>query len=473
MRGGGAPSPGGRPGRHTKVLVLADLGNRAARGVREALAGRTAHRVDVDSLESVFKIAGATLQLDVVGQAVAVELPTLDAFHPDALLANVGPLRQLDDIRRRLAVPATAASAAAELEASLGTPAVPAGPTAAPATPATPPAAESAEALLARLMGRAPAGPGSPSAPASSPASKGETGNVEALIRRLVGPVAAPSLPPGNAGLKAAAELELASRLRAVLHHPGFQRLEASWRCLDLLVRRFPEDARLSLHVLNISLDEIAADLDGFGRVLREHANAMIVLDAVFGSTAEDLVTLRKIATACAAHGARVVAAADPQLVGCDSFGQHADPDDWTIPMPATVQEAWVALRGDAAANARVSLTLPRFLVRLPYGKGGDPIETFGFEEFPSRPPHGELLWGNPAYLRALLRAQAVADASDSPGGEVGELPVHRYRHEGDTVVVPCAEAWLSERAGARISEAGLVPVLSIKGSDSVGIPIA
>jgi type VI secretion system protein ImpC len=51
--------------------------------------------------------------------------------------------------------------------------------------------------------------------------------------------------------------------------------------------------------------------------------------------------------------------------------------------------------------------------------------------------------------------------------GEIGGLPVHSFEADGDTEVKPCAEAWLTDRAADAILARGLMPVLSVRGSDS------
>ena len=55
--------------------------------------------------------------------------------------------------------------------------------------------------------------------------------------------------------------------------------------------------------------------------------------------------------------------------------------------------------------------------------------------------------------------------------GEVDDLSVHQFEHDGESMVKPCAEVWLSDRAGEVILERGLMPVLSIKGRDAVRLP--
>jgi type VI secretion system protein ImpC len=45
-------------------------------------------------------------------------------------------------------------------------------------------------------------------------------------------------------------------------------------------------------------------------------------------------------------------------------------------------------------------------------------------------------------------------------------LPLHVYKQNGESVLQPCAEALLTERAAEQILEAGLMPLVSLKGKD-------
>jgi predicted component of type VI protein secretion system len=56
--------------------------------------------------------------------------------------------------------------------------------------------------------------------------------------------------------------------------------------------------------------------------------------------------------------------------------------------------------------------------------------------------------------------------------GELGDLAVHRFRQEGETQVKPCAEAWLSDRAGEAIRQKGPMPLLSVKGRNAVRLAV-
>jgi type VI secretion system ImpC/EvpB family protein len=278
-------------------------------------------------------------------------------------------------------------------------------------------------------------------------------------------------------------ELELATQLRSVLHDPYFQALEAAWRGLDLMVRNFGAEENLKLFLADVAKEELAADLraqdaldsSGLSKLLRGQADdqpwAVWLGLYSFDDVLTDVESLGRLAKVSAQARLPFLSGASPHLVGCDSFGLHPDPDDWKRPLPADVRAAWQDLCALPEAQY-LGLALPRFLLRQPYGKESDPIEAFPFEELQGDLPHEAYLWGNPAlpggYLLAATFQAEGWEMRTSGYGELGDLPVHRFRQDGETKVKPCAEAWLSDRAGEAIFRQGLIPVLSIRGRDAV-----
>src|SRR5205085_7960282 len=103
---------------------------------------------------------------------------------------------------------------------------------------------------------------------------------------------------------------------------------------------------------------------------------------------------------------APLLAAASPDLAGCDAFEAHPDPDDWKQPLSAEVADAWKALRA-LPESSYLGLALPRFLLRQPYGKESDPIDSFPFEELPGGLDHASYLWGNPSIICGYVLAAA------------------------------------------------------------------
>jgi type VI secretion system protein ImpC len=275
--------------------------------------------------------------------------------------------------------------------------------------------------------------------------------------------------------------------MRIILHHPNYQALESAWRGLDFLVSRLETDARLKLYVLDLSKSELAADLNdandlrttGMYKLLVEQTLetaggdpwAAVAGIYTFGRTLEDAELLGRMAKIAAAAGAPFLAAADSNLLGCDSLVQTPDPDDWRSTMNEYQQAAWQALRKLPEA-AYLGLALPRFLLRLPYGADTDPLEQFEFEEMSEIPEHEDYLWGNPCFACICLLGQSFSadgwDLQIGAAGDIDNLPLHVYREAGEPCIKPCAEALLTERAAEIIMNAGFMPLLSFREQDRI-----
>ena len=440
-----------------RIAILGDFGAPTA-SAEDRSAGPLP--VDCDNFDKVFEQIGVTLDMPPCKEGcpeLKLQFRTLEDFHPDRLLPRLDPLAHLTDLRAKLLHPASSQAAAKEKQEVLkiGT-----APGEAPSAAAT----ESVEEMLARLLEK----PVSEPHQASSPAQLAHR-----LIQQIVGSNV-PGLHPQQSQLATLVDAELSACLRAILHHPSFQALEAVWRGLDFLVRNITEEVKL--FVINTRQDQLATMLSAedlakslICRQLEKIRPAVVLGLYTFGPPDNAVLAgMARLAKAC--HAA-FVAGASPHLVGCSSFGAQPDPDDWTKGSPAELESFGEVRRMPEAAH--LGLAMPRFLLRQPYGKGSDTIEAFPFEEMSTLPAHESYLWGNPALLFGHLLADAFAAHGSEMelhggGGEVRGLPIHKFTRDGETHVKPCAEAWLSERAAAAILTHGIMPVLSIRGRDAV-----
>jgi hypothetical protein len=123
-----------------------------------------------------------------------------------------------------------------------------------------------------------------------------------------------------------------------------------------------------------------------------------------------------------------------------------------------------------------VGLALPRLLLRLPWGKETNAVDAFEFEELSSPPDHEEYLWGCPSVATALLLGEAFLEDGWSlrPGSaqEISGLPFALVEEDGEKRAVPCAEALFTVRAMQAVAEKGLMPLLTMKGTDVVRLAI-
>jgi type VI secretion system protein ImpC len=487
LTAGSAPSPAiPAPGGSFRIAILGDFSGRASRGLREtgpALAARKPVRVDRDNFDEVLAKLAGHVNLPVAGahgSGIGIFFKELDDFRPERIVHQVGVFESLRETRRKLSNPATFAATAAEMGSW---PKPKTGPSPPPAETRTSPSAVGVEPpanLLEQILGETASRPSE-----SVPMQTGVDWN--AFLHNVVSPYLIPRADPRQAELLAQVDEATAALLRSVMHHPSFQGLEAAWRALYFLVRRLDSDGPLKLFLLDISRAEVAADLQGVEDLRSTGLYRLLVEQTVgtpgaepwglvtgnytFGPTPADVELLGRLARIARQAGAPFLAGADPAIVGCKALDQTPDPDDWHRDAEPDNRQAWSELRRLPEATF-LGLALPRFLLRLPYGKETDPAEGLEFEEMPQGAGHGAYLWGNPAFACTTLLGQAFNQYGWNlrPGmvNEIDSLPLHIYTQDGETAYKPCAEVVLSHRAADVLLDNGLMPLLSIQGRDSV-----
>jgi type VI secretion system protein ImpC len=449
-----------------RILILSDFSGRGSRQVVESgdeLAQRKVHRVDRDNLDEVMARLAPQVRWPTE-PPLTVGFSSLGDFHPDLLFRRLPIFQKLRDARTRLGDPGSADAALREL---LGEP------DAAPSPDR--PAAPAPENLLDQIVDRSPG--------ARVDAEAAMTGDLAGLVKRIVGPYLDATADPRRDKVQESLDAAAADLMRALLHAPGVQALEAAWRGVDLLVRRLETGTQLQLHLIDVSKPELAADQAPdspiessglFKRLVESSVGtpggepwALIIGDYTFGPDEDDLLLLARLGALAGLAGAPWISAAHPRLAGFDAFAETPDPIAWrTVELPL-----WDALRREPQA-AWLGLALPRFLLRLPYGAESEPCEDFAFEELSAPTRHDQLLWGNPAFACALLLGQSFSAggwAAIPQRQEIDHLPLHLYRDAGgDTVARPCGEALLTERAADLLLDKGLMPLASLKGSDAV-----
>jgi type VI secretion system protein ImpC len=414
----------GPPGRRrddSEPMRLLVLGDFRGRGERPPLSSRPTQRVDVDSLDDVMQRLAPRLTL-AVGE---LQFKRIDDFHPDRLYERLELFQALREKRAR------------------------------------PPA--EGDDLLARLLGESP----QQKAPALPPAS-----GLEALIRQVVAPHIVKDTFAQTRMFIAAVDAAIAEQMRSVLHDPGFQALEAAWRGVHWLVSNLEIDEDLQLHLFDISREELLSDVvgakgqipetglhralvDRWRNVPGAHGWSAFVGLFRFGPSDTDVGLLAALGLIASQAGGPLLAGADQQL---------AEDDEVAL-------AGWLALRRSEAAPW-IGLAAPRILLRMPYGKRSDPIESFALEEFDGPPIHEQLLWGHGSLAVALLIGRGFTESgwAMKPGDqrEIGDLPAYTFTRDGEQVMQACAERFLSEREIQALLDAGLVPIVSRRDRNAV-----
>ena len=479
----GGESSGARSSSETPfcIAILGDFSGRANRGISEenAIAKRRVVLVDRDNFGQVLSRTGAEIQLATGDESLRLRFSELEDFHPDRIFQQLEAFGKLRDLRGRLQDPSTFQRAADELGLrSSGSVSELRSANTSPA--AAPNPTRLAESLLDEMIEQT-------ESRVADDRYKGKPDEVRELAQRVAAEHVVSAPDARQPEILSVIDRGIGGLMRAVLHNRDFQALEAIWRATFLLVRQLETGSQLKLYVVDISKEELAADLKsaadlrdtGMYRLLVEQSVetpgaepwAIIVGNYAFGSESDDAAVLSRMAQIAHRAHAPFVAEASPHLLGCDSLASTLHPREWKI--SHQLAGDWAALRRQFEADS-VGLALPRFLLRLPYGKKTVPLESFDFDEFPQPPKHEDYLWGNPGFAVALLLAQSFSEAGwDMKPGSMSDfdrLPLHVYEKNGESESKPCAEVLLTEDAAERILEEGLIPLVSFKDRDSARV---
>jgi type VI secretion system protein ImpC len=157
------------------------------------------------------------------------------------------------------------------------------------------------------------------------------------------------------------------------------------------------------------------------------------------------------------------VAAAGPQMFGCKDFNYLAQTRDVTRVFDSTEYVKWKNFRESEDARY-VALTLPRILLRSPYGiRPGTPVE-FKYEEDTRGGQY--LLWGNAAFAFGTCVANAFtrygwcgAIRGLEGGGLVEGLPTWVVKDQ-DSENRRSVEVTINDRREKELSDAGFLPLV-------------
>ncbi|MCU7905718.1 MAG: type VI secretion system contractile sheath large subunit [Candidatus Thiodiazotropha sp. (ex Epidulcina cf. delphinae)] len=430
------------------------LGEFSGAGVHPAI-----HKVDIDTLDTLVGRLQPKLAIpwDGADQSLSLRFDAMDDFHPDRLLSRMEGLLPLTADDESSAIPQDdAGQQAGQMEQTSAQ-------------------AESAQQTLARLLGKQPLQVEQRQHRAAAVAD-----TKQSLIRSAVRRLAQGSLPPDEASESAmgmahqAHPIQSATLLRRLLRNASFQALEAHWRSVDWLLRSTEADEDIRFHLLDTTRHALETALAASGdpadsslfrliqqQVTTDHASSetdiMLIADFSFAPRRQDIALLDGLGRIAASLGGSLIAAAERV------FLQHHATDESSA-------DAWHAFRETPAAS-RISLLLPRILLRLPYGTDTDPIDAFSFEELDSNWEIKHLLWGNPAYAQAILRIRQRLNEHGSGDTVISDLPAYSFERDGERYLQPCTEVLLEERQARLLLDLGLIPVLGSGNMNCIQLP--
>ncbi len=281
----------------------------------------------------------------------------------------------------------------------------------------------------------------------------------------------------------------LSLQLNEVLHAPEFQKLEATWRGLQYLLKQSETGVMLKIKVLNVSKKDLHRDLTRalefdqsalFKKVYEEefgvfggHPFGALLGDYEFNKSGQDMELLEKISQVAAGAHAPFLSAAAPEMFNVESFTQIDQPRDLAKIFDTTEYAKWKSFR-QSEDSRYVALTAPRILMRLPYGQDTAPVDGFNYEEGVDGTDHSKYLWANSAWALGSRLTQAFAlygwcacIRGVESGGLVEGLPVHNFRTDDGEVVMKCpTEVAITDRREKEMADLGFAPLVHCKNTD-------
>jgi type VI secretion system protein ImpC len=281
---------------------------------------------------------------------------------------------------------------------------------------------------------------------------------------------------------------KLSLQVDEILHDAQFQKLESTWRSLLFLIDRVDFRENIRVEVLNLTKEELLEDFEDAPETVKsglfktvysaEYGQfggkpyACLIGNYQFEASARDIRLLQHTAAVAAMSHTPFIGATAPEFFGLDDFNTLPNLKDLKSILEGPHHLKWQAFR-DTEDARYVGLTLPRFLLRLPYGPDSAPVKSFNYQENVAA-SHQHYCWGNAAFAFATRVAESFAQfrwcaniIGPQGGGTVEDLPLHHYQAMGATQSKIPTEVLISERREFELAEEGFIALTMRKGSDN------
>ena len=318
------------------------------------------------------------------------------------------------------------------------------------------------------------------------------------IAKRGIGAFIAEMLAPNRSGERvdktvvdqmiSEIDKRISAQVSEILHHPKVQALESAWRGLKYLVDKVDFRENIRVEVMNCSKEDLLQDFEDSPEVVKsglyrtvyssEYGTfggkpfGLMVANYDFGPGPQDMALLTKVASVAAMSHTPFIANTAPQTFGVETFEELPKLRDLQSLFEGPQYARWHAFRESEDARY-VGLTLPRFLLRLPYGPNTVPTKSFVYEEDVVG-KHSSYLWGAASITFATRVADSFAKYRWCPniigpqsGGAVENLPLHQYEAMGEVQTKIPTEIQLTERREFELSEQGFIGLVFRKGSNN------
>jgi len=281
---------------------------------------------------------------------------------------------------------------------------------------------------------------------------------------------------------------KMSKQLDEVLHSEAFQKMESAWRGLKFAVDRTDFRENIKIELINVSKEDLLNDFadspevpkSGLYKLIytREYGQfggspvGAMVANYEFGPGSQDVALMQYTAAVGAMAHAPFIASAGPQFFGEDDYLKLPNLKDLKAIFEGPAYTKWRGFR-ESEDSRYFALTMPRFLLRVPYDPEDNPVKAFDYKENVSK-SHKHYSWGNAAFAFATRLTDSFAKYRWCPniigprgGGAVENLPIHTFEAAGEVQAKIPTEVLLSERREFELAEEGFIGLTMRKDSDN------
>ncbi len=279
-------------------------------------------------------------------------------------------------------------------------------------------------------------------------------------------------------------------QVNAIIHHPRFQALEASWRGLWYLAVQADGAKQIKLKVLDVNWSEVSRDIaralefdqsqlfkkiynEEYGTPGGEPYGVIIGDYEISHKTSHkhrynDLATLDGLAQIAAASFAPLITGAAPELFGLDDFSTLGNPVNLHAIFAQKEYIKWRELRTKSDTQF-VGLTLPHILMRLPYRKTPGSFKGLFFYEKCNSKGRENYCWGNAAYGFAAILIREFNNVgwfghirgvprNQIGGGLVSSLPCDSFESDAEDIAhKPLTDVIITDSRERELNELGFI----------------
>ena len=283
-------------------------------------------------------------------------------------------------------------------------------------------------------------------------------------------------------------DFQISRQLDVVMHHEGFQQVEAAWRGLKSLIDHTDFRQNVKIEVLDISKEDLRQDFEDSPEIIQTglyyhtyiqeydtpggEPIGAIISNYEFDASAQDIALLRNISKISAAAHMPFIGSVGPAFFLKESMEDVAAIKDIGNYFDRAEYIKWKAFR-DSDDARYIGLTMPRVLGRLPYGPDTVPVRSFNYVEEVKGPDHEKYLWTNASFAFAanmvksfIKNGWCVQIRGPQAGGAVTDLPIHLYDlGTGNQVKIP-SEVMIPETREFEFANLGFIPLSYYKNRD-------